>query len=249
MINLLEKRNFIKVFMLLFFILSCSEKTDPEGAGVDENIVGEPILETAQQVFVEENQTEDNNSIVVLGENNASLDSMKVLEEGLVVNGQAKPNDQNISGEKIVTNLPPLEEGSEYQLLAFRDMMNFEYLVDWEKDGKEFNFSSYSQRVPKRLRAKSGKKVAIEGFMIPTVVDENNEVKEFLLLPDQMSCCFGQTPEANGWVVVSANDGVEVMMDRIIRVTGQLTVEERWDTEFFVGLYHMTCEEITGPAL
>ena len=247
MINLLKKRNFIKVFILLFFILSCTEKTDPEG--VDENIVGEPILETAQQVFVEENQTEDNNSIVVLGENNASLDSMKVLEQGLVVNGQAKPNDQNISGEKIVTNLPPLEEGSEYQLLAFRDMMNFEYLVDWEKDGKEFNFSSYSQRVPKRLRAKSGKKVAIEGFMIPTVVDENNEVKEFLLLPDQMSCCFGQTPEANGWVVVSANDGVEVMMDRIIRVTGQLTVEERWDTEFFVGLYHMTCEEITGPAL
>ena len=249
MINLLKKRNFIKVFILLFFILSCTEKTDPEGVGVDENIVGEPILETAQQVFVEENQTEDNNSIVVLGKNNASLDSMKVLEEGSVVNGQAKPNDQNISGEKIVTNLPPLEEGSEYQLLAFRDMMNFEYLVDWEKDGKEFNFSSYSQRVPKRLRAKSGKKVAIEGFMIPTVVDENNEVKEFLLLPDQMSCCFGQTPEANGWVVVSANDGVEVMMDRIIRVTGQLTVEERWDTEFFVGLYHMTCEEITGPAL
>ena len=61
--------------------------------------------------------------------------------------------------------------------------MNFEYLVEWEKDGKEFDFSSYAQRVPKRLRDKTGKKVAIEGFMIPTVVDENNEVKEFLLLP------------------------------------------------------------------
>ena len=44
-----------------------------------------------------------------------------------------------------------------------------------------------------------------------------------------MSCCFGQTPEANGWVVVNAEQGVEVMMDRIIRVTGELTVEERWD--------------------
>ena len=128
-------------------------------------------------------------------------------------------------------------------------MMNFEYLVEWEKDGKDFDFSAYAQRVPKRLREKSGKMVAVEGFMIPTVVDENNEVKEFLLLPDQMSCCFGQTPEANGWVVVNASKGVEVMMDRIIRVTGQLTVEERWDEEFFVGLYHMTCDEITGPAL
>ena len=66
---------------------------------------------------------------------------------------------------------------------------------------------------------------------------------------DQMSCCFGQAPEANGWVVVTATNGVEVMMDRIIRVTGVLTVEERWDEEFFVGLYHMDCKDITGPAL
>ena len=85
--------------------------------------------------------------------------------------------------------------------------------------------------------------------MIPTVVDENNEVKEFLLLPDQMSCCFGQPPEANGWVVVTAEEGVEVLMDRIIRVTGVITVEERWDEEFFVGLYHMDCKQVTGPAL
>jgi hypothetical protein len=91
--------------------------------------------------------------------------------------------------------------------------------------------------------------VAVEGFMIPTVVDENNKVKEFLLLPDQMSCCFGKSPEANGWVVVTASNGVEVLMERIIRVTGTLTVEERWDEEFFVGLYHMDCNEITGPAL
>ena len=81
------------------------------------------------------------------------------------------------------------------------------------------------------------------------IAELNNEVKEFLLLPDQMSCCFGQAPEANGWVVVSATKGVEVMMDRIIRVTGGFAVEERWDEEFFVGLYHMTCNEITGPAL
>ena len=76
--------------------------------------------------------------------------------------------------------------------------------------------------------------------MIPTVVDENNEVKEFLLLPDQMSCCFGQTPEANGWVVVNADDGVEVMMDRIIRVTGELVVEERWDEEFSLAISYDT---------
>ena len=234
----------------LVWIFGCSEKSPQAGEVSAEDIVGDPIVEITEETSWEENQSEDSQSLAVNREANETVDSEEILQEGIVVKGRAqKETDGNQTQEIIESNLPPLEEGSEYKPLAFRDMMNFEYLVEWEKDGKDFDFSAYAQRVPKRLREKSGNMVAVEGFMIPTVVDENNEVKEFLLLPDQMSCCFGQTPEANGWVVVNASKGVEVMMDRIIRVTGQLTVEERWDEEFFVGLYHMTCDEITGPAL
>ena len=237
-------------WITLACIFGCSEKSPQAGEVSAEDIVGDPIVEITEETSWEENQSEDNQSLAIKREGNETVDSEKILQEGIVVKGRAQPEtDGNQTQEIIESNLPPLEEGSEYKPLAFRDMMNFEYLVEWEKDGKDFDFSAYAQRVPKRLREKSGNMVAIEGFMIPTVVDENNEVKEFLLLPDQMSCCFGQTPEANGWVVVNASKGVEVMMDRIIRVTGQLTVEERWDEEFFVGLYHMTCDEITGPAL
>lgn len=234
-------------FLLWFF--GCSEETKTSYDNKADGIVGDPIVEISESLVIEENQSEDGEPVAQVLEGNQSIIAEEVLEEGLVVKGKSIPSDENQSQEDVETNLPPLEEGSEYKPLAFRDMMNFEYLVEWEKDGKEFDFSSYAQRVPKRLRDKTGNKVAIEGFMIPTIVDENNEVKEFLLLPDQMSCCFGQTPEANGWVVVNASNGVEVMMDRIIRVTGELTVEERWDEEFFVGLYHMTCDKITGPAL
>ena len=234
-------------WITLACIFGCSEKSPQAGEVSAEDIVGDPIVEITEETSWEENQSEDNQSLAIRREGN---ETEKILQEGVVVKGRAQTErDGNQTQEIIESNLPPLEEGSEYKPLAFRDMMNFEYLVEWEKDGKDFDFSAYAQRVPKRLREKSGKMVAVEGFMIPTVVDENNEVKEFLLLPDQMSCCFGQTPEANGWVVVNASKGVEVMMDRIIRVTGQLTVEERWDEEFFVGLYHMTCDEITGPAL
>ena len=188
-------------------------------------------------------------------------DDSKVTEEGYVVKGKAiptpspsstpspSPEVEGSAPPEPSEKLPPLKAGSVFKPLAFRDLTNFEYLVEWEADGKDFDFSAYAKRVPSRLREKSGAKVAVEGFMIPTVVDENNKVKEFLLLPDQMSCCFGKSPEANGWVVVTASNGVEVLMDRIIRVTGTLTVEERWDEEFFVGLYHMDCKEITGPAL
>jgi hypothetical protein len=237
-------------WITLAWIFGCSEQSPKAGEVSAEDIVGDPIVEITEETSWEENKSEDNQSLTIKREGNETVDSEEILQEGIVVKGRAqKETDGNQTQEIIESNLPPLEEGSEYKPLAFRDMMNFEYLVEWEKDGKDFDFSAYAQRVPKRLREKSGKMVAVEGFMIPTVVDENNEVKEFLLLPDQMSCCFGQTPEANGWVVVNASKGVEVMMDRIIRVTGQLTVEERWDEEFFVGLYHMTCDEITGPAL
>ena len=230
--------------VVLAFGIGCSEKKSTTENDFAEDIVGEPIIEITESF-----KSDKNHSAVYSSRDSNDTNEERIIEEGLVVKGQPQITDENNSVEAVVSNLPPLEEGSEYQPLAFRDMMNFDYLVEWEKDGQEFDFSAYAQRVPKRLRDKSGSLVAIEGFMIPTVVDENNEVKEFLLLPDQMSCCFGQTPEANGWVVINATNGVEVMMDRIIRVTGQLTVEERWDEEFFVGLYHMTCDEITGPAL
>jgi hypothetical protein len=160
-------------------------------------------------------------------------------------------SDSNFSNfqDPVVSNLPPLPKGSGYAPLSFASMSKFAYEVDWEKDGIKFDLAAFARRVPVTVRQMDGLPAAVEGFMIPTVVNEDNMVTEFLLLPDQMSCCFGKAPEANGWVVVTAPKGVEIMMDRIIRVTGTLAVEEKWDEEFFVGLYHMTCDKITGPAL
>jgi len=150
----------------------------------------------------------------------------------------------------VVSNLPPLPEGSGYAPISFANLSKFPYEVEWEKHGgKKFDPVEFARRVPVNVRQLDGRASAVEGFMIPTIVNEDNKVTEFLLLPDQMSCCFGKAPEANGWVVVTAPKGVEILMDQIIRVTGTMSVEEKWDEEFFVGLYHMACDKITGPAL
>ena len=237
----------IKTYLLLFFLFlfSCAQENKEEVLKKSPPI-GEPIVSDS----LDSNQTEPTlNKDLPSIEPDKRTDLGETIEEGLVINGVRKPQDENSTQPTIINNLPPLEENSGYERLDFRDLVNFTYEVTWEGDGQEFDFSAYSKRVPKRLREKSGLSIAVEGFMIPTIVDENNKVKEFLLLPDQMSCCFGQSPEANGWVVVSANEGVEVLMDQIIRATGTLTVEERWDEEFFVGLYHLDCNEITGPSL
>jgi|TARA_X000000950_G_C13657562_1_gene554476 hypothetical protein len=236
-------------WLVLFFLGACSE-SDPSGKEVDVfKIVGEPILEDSSKKKVPD--INESRALVSPdpGTTPAKIEPEEVeVFQGVVVDGK-KTTDQNQSFVEDFGTLPPLEPDGAYRSIAFRDLTDFEYSVDWERDGKEFDFSAYAQRVPKKLRKVSNTKVAIEGFMIPTIVDENNELREFLLLPDQMSCCFGQAPEANGWIVVSAEQGAEVMMDRIIRITGELTVEERWDEEFFVGLYHIVCDEITGPSL
>lgn len=246
----------LKIFRLIFTLLlfSCGRE-ESKNVSEHNSIVGDPIVgEPIQSLEIDTNKTQfglipksDKNQTHSISDN--ENEQGIIVEEGIVVDGVPRPNDSNESEVTIENNLPPMDENSKFERIAFRDLSNFTYDVSWERDGKEFDFASYSKRVPKRLRSKTGANVAVEGFMLPTVVDENNKVKEFLLLPDQMSCCFGQTPEANGWVVVSAQDGVEVLMDQIIRATGTLTVEERWDEEFFVGLFHLDCEDITGPSL
>ncbi|MDG0963965.1 MAG: DUF3299 domain-containing protein [Opitutales bacterium] len=236
-------------FLLTLLICSCGNKEEKE---VTENIsiVGDPI--EGGSILISEIDKNESNLTLIISQSKPLESRVQIeesIEEGIILNGVPRPNAQEDINQTVANNLPPLDENSQFEPLAFRDISGFTYDVNWERDGKDFDFASYSQRVPKNLREKSGKTVAVEGFMLPTVVDENNMVKEFLLLPDQMSCCFGKSPEANGWVVVSSSDGVEVLMDQIIRVNGNLTVEERWDEEFFVGLYHMDCEEIIGPSL
>ena len=162
---------------------------------------------------------------------------------------QPTPSEDNATAESApASNLPPLPSNSPYKEVAFRAISSFPYEVEWETDGKEPDPTAFIRRVPPEVRKMSGGKVAVEGFMIPTMVNEENKVTEFLLLPDQMSCCYGKTPPANGWVVVTS-EGTDIVMDQIIRVTGSMVVEERWDEEFFVGLYHMSCDKVTGPAL
>jgi hypothetical protein len=248
----MQKHFIAQIIFCIYLFSSCSEDNrdliSEQPLPVGEPIVGKPIItEEGNLSAIQQSLLEPDSK---RGEiNNSKISNERIIEEGLVVNGVPMPNDLNETIEIIPSRLPPMEENSKYELIPFRDLTSFVYEVNWESDGQDFDFSAYSRRVPEKVRQKNELSVAIEGFMIPTIVDENNKVKEFLLLPDQMSCCFGQTPEANGWVVVSAPNGVEVLMDEVIRAMGSLSVEERWDEEFFVGLYHLTCDEITGPLL
>ena len=162
-------------------MLSCSENNDAREFVDASQIAGEPILIPEDPPLVVDGPKAQLQESTV-----ASLDSQKLENnatetlEGTVVQGKLGTTIKTLVVYKNKNLLPPLPEGSHYKPVEFRDLTDFQYEVEWEKDGLEFDYPAFAQRVPKGLRELTNTKVAIEGFMIPTVVDENNEVKEFL---------------------------------------------------------------------
>jgi hypothetical protein len=247
--------SFCSLLSFTFFAMNglafvgCTKNEEKSPAISEFTEVGEPILDHLPELA---DQTDDSNTSTVLpGDETNATNNEELAEsvtEGEIILGQTLLSTEGNQSLPVINLLPPHDDSSGYQSLTYSTLTEFSYEIDWEADGVEFDFSRFAGRVPRSIRNLNGSKVALEGFMVPTVVDESNLVKEFLLMPDQLSCCFGQAPEANGWVVVRSEKGVGVFMDQVIRVLGTLTVEERWDEEFFVGLYHLDCESLISSS-
>ncbi|MEM8709442.1 MAG: DUF3299 domain-containing protein [Planctomycetota bacterium] len=93
------------------------------------------------------------------------------------------------------------------------------YPEEYEDAGDEIQF-------PDRVRALDGERVALTGYMIALRWNKNH-LKQFMLVRDLKSCCFGQQPEADEWVdVVMKGEGtyyvqfVPVVTRGTFRLTG-----------------------------
>ena len=93
------------------------------------------------------------------------------------------------------------------------------------------------------MKGWSGKKAMITGFMLPTKI-ENGKTTEFLLMANQMACCFGTVPNMNEWVVVRMPQGVAVTQDVPISFYGTLKVGALYDNGYMTGIYVMDAERM-----
>ena len=160
-------------------------------------------------------------------------------------------------GEKVPPSSPqdylPEIARSSFPKVNFGVLTGFRYNVNWETDGKNPDQAAFARRVPAAARSLHGRRVSVEGYMIPvTLLENDSKTTEFLLLPDTKACCEGKTPKQNGWVLVRTSPiGVKPKIDKLMRVTGEFTIQERWSPAdgFFKGLYHMTCETLAPVAL
>jgi hypothetical protein len=130
----------------------------------------------------------------------------------------------------------------DYFVLPFEQLKGYAYT---EPHPDQIARRAQPDQIPAAVKSLNTTKVALEGFMVPTAVDNQQRVEEFVLFPDQQSCCFGVPPTMNGWVYVFAKEEKpDYLPDVPLRVFGTLEVGEEIEENTVISLYRMQADKI-----
>lgn len=131
-------------------------------------------------------------------------------------------------------------------------LSNFAYGDATAEQNKSWLFSHTRVKadpVPDGVKALSGRSVSVQGFMVPFKVSKQGKLNEFLLVKDQMGCCYSRVPRMNEWIWVRLppNEQANYVKDVPITVTGTLEVGEEVTNGMVQSLYRMKCDKVAGP--
>jgi hypothetical protein len=141
-----------------------------------------------------------------------------------------------------------LSDRKKYLVVSFAELSSFPFRFTQEMAQKRQTATNaldgIRQQVPDAIKALNGKDVAVTGFMLPVRV-EGGLATHFLLLKNQMACCYGIPPKKNEWVVVrSVGKGVKPLMDVPLTVAGRFHIAELREAGNFIGLYLLDGERV-----
>jgi hypothetical protein len=161
----------------------------------------------------------------------AVQEKIRVAEKGLAAakaSASAQPSvvpaTPGISAEARKPHSAP--KPGETLEMGIKDLGNFEY--DQEHGGN----------IPADVRALSGAKIRLRGFMIP--MDQAENITQFALVPSLFACCFGQPPQIQHTIVANCPKGKAVgyCPDEIV-VEGNLKVEEKKDDGYIISIFEL----------
>ncbi len=112
------------------------------------------------------------------------------------------------------------------------------------KELGNFDFDQdHGGNIPADVKAMSGEKLRLRGFMIP--MDQAENITQFALVPSLFACCFGQPPQIQHTIVVNCPKGKAVgyCPDEII-VEGKLNVEEKKDDGYIVSIFQIETSSV-----
>jgi hypothetical protein len=127
---------------------------------------------------------------------------------------------------------PPPKPG-EVRELSIKQLGNFEYRP--------------GELIPADVQRLNGMKVRLSGFMLITKQAKN--IREFALVPNLFSCCYGQPPTIQHVVMVNTPDGkfANYSFDRVV-VEGTLTVKETKEDGYVTSLFQVAATKLADES-
>ncbi len=149
------------------------------------------------------------------------------------------------SASVALADAPPPAVDNGYLKLGFDRLSGFKFVAPNYDPITDANKAppTGEDQIPEKVKEFSGKKAVITGFMLPTKLD-NGKATEFLIMANQMACCFGTVPNMNDWVVVHMPQGVEVVQDIPISFYGKLKVGAMYENGYMTGIYEMQADKM-----
>lgn len=103
--------------------------------------------------------------------------------------------------------------------------------------------------IPPSIRALDGRKVRIDGFMLPTTYDDTG-VSEFILNANYDMCAYGAPTVINQQVMVRMSDGHRARYTHLpIRVFGTFHVGEEFSGDRVASIYRMTATALSDRGI
>ena len=135
-----------------------------------------------------------------------------------------------------------------HQVLTFDVLTSYPFREpNWAKMDDPAYIASLNldEQISPELQAMDGKQVEIQGFMLPLDMSEGN-LRTFMLLKDQMACCFGNIPRLNEWVYVRVPKKKQISVHQDVPITlfGTLRVGAKFEREVLTGIYHLELDQI-----
>lgn len=138
---------------------------------------------------------------------------------------------------RVAELVPEAREAKGEREVSFSDLA-FELDPGQVREGSK---TGYARWLPDRVKLRDGERVRIEGFMLPTRMEEGG-VREGLILANQLACCYGQSPRFCEFIVARfAGKPAPAVQDRPLVFQGKLRVADVFSDGAWTALY--TLEE------
>ena len=146
---------------------------------------------------------------------------------------------------------PPAPERDGFRSINFDELASFEYdpiAAGVPLLGSAPNPQQTTERVdqiPPAIRKLNGTRAGVSGFMMPIEM-EKDRVKSFLLMRNQMACCFGMMVGFNEWIFVELPEGrpTKFVPDVPIVAYGTLEVGEEVEDGIVMSIYRMAADDV-----